>query len=136
MRGRRGDARTDVYALGTLLYEMLTGRLPWEAPSTLALLRAKRSRDATPPRAHCSSLDPALEAVLLRALSRDPLDLQASAAEFLADLDDPSAMPARRQMTRRSPAPGRAISLLIAAAVVIPALAWLLRRRQSSSGRP
>jgi serine/threonine-protein kinase len=102
IRGHRGDARTDVYALGVLLYELLTGHLPWEGKDLAQLLRAKRKSDATPPSAHWPGIDPALEAVVLRAISRDPADRQADAAELVADLRHPSAMEVRPRV-RRNP---------------------------------
>ena len=47
--GRRGDARTDVYAVGTMLYEMLTKNLPFQSNNANALLRAKANEDPKPP---------------------------------------------------------------------------------------
>ena len=89
IQGRRGDARTDVYALGTILYEMVTGHLPFDAPDALSMMHAKTHRDATPARQHLPDLDPGLEAVLSLALARDRRDRYANARELLADLDEP-----------------------------------------------
>ncbi len=94
IRGRRGDARTDVYALGTLLYELLTGHLPFEGLEVGALLELKRHGEPTPPSAHRPDLDPRLEAIVLRALATDPRDRYAGAAELLDDLRAPPAVPA------------------------------------------
>ena len=94
--GRRGDARTDVYAVGTMLYEMLTGNLPFSSANPHALLRAKANEDPTAAellRAHASI--PALEAIILRAIERAPRDRYPSAAELLADLRDPGGRAAR-----------------------------------------
>ncbi|MGZ6142226.1 MAG: serine/threonine-protein kinase [Myxococcales bacterium] len=118
IRGGRGDARTDVHALGMLLYELLTGRLPWEAPDLVALLRAKRRIDATPPSAYSPGLDRALEAVVLRAIARDPADRQTDAAALLGDLQNPSAMVARPARRHRL-APRRAISFFAAGTLVV-----------------
>jgi len=108
IRGRRGDARTDVYALGTLLYEMLTGHLPHEAGDAGVVLESKLHGEPPPPSVHLPGLDPALESIVRRAIARDPRDRYAGAAELLRDLRCPSAAslgplpPARRsRLTRR-----------------------------------
>jgi serine/threonine-protein kinase len=89
--GRRGDARTDVYAVGTLLYEMLTGNLPYANTNPHALMRAKTNEEPRPPSYHLPSIDPAVEAIILRAIARSPRDRYQTAAELLADLRDPAA---------------------------------------------
>jgi|SRR5579863_3424036 len=86
--GRRGDARTDIYALGTILYEMLTGHLPFEAPNVYGMMRAKTNQDPRPPTQYIPDLDPRLEEIVLRAIERNPKDRYPSAAAMLADLSD------------------------------------------------
>jgi serine/threonine-protein kinase len=93
--GRRGDERTDVYAVGTMLYEMLTGNLPHAAANPHALMRAKTHDDPRPPSYHLPSIDPALETIILRAIARAPRDRHATVAELLAHLRDPQAAPPR-----------------------------------------
>ena len=95
IRGRRGDSRTDVYGLGTVLYELLTGRLPYEAPNAAALLHAKTRRGPASLRQHRRDLSPAVEAVVLRAIARDPRDRYPGADEMGADLENPSSARAR-----------------------------------------
>ena len=95
IRGRRGDPRTDVYAAGMLLYEMLTCNLPYESPSPRMLLRAKTSEEPRPPSYYVPGFDPHLEAIILKAIEVSPRDRYASAAALLADLKDPSAVPLR-----------------------------------------
>ncbi|MFL5308764.1 MAG: serine/threonine-protein kinase, partial [Polyangia bacterium] len=70
--GRRGDARTDVYAVGTLLYEMLTKNLPFNSTNATALLRAKANEDPRPPSYYEPKIDPALEAIVMRSIQRAP----------------------------------------------------------------
>jgi len=97
--GRRGDARTDVYSLGTILFEMLTRHLPHSAPNPHSLIRAKTSEEPRPPSYFVPAIDPALEAVILKAIQRAPRDRYQTMAEFLADLQEPT----------RALEPGRAV---------------------------
>ncbi len=95
IKGRRGGPRTDVYALGTVLYEMLTCHLPFESANPRALLQSKSDEDPLPPSYHVPGFDPSLEAIILKAVERDPRHRYASAEELLADLKNPSAVPPR-----------------------------------------
>ncbi len=89
--GRRGDARTDIYAVGTMLYEMLTKNLPFAVANANALLRAKANEDPRPPSYYEPQIDPALEAIIMRSIQRAPRDRYDTAEELLADLRDPQA---------------------------------------------
>jgi eukaryotic-like serine/threonine-protein kinase len=143
IRGRRGDPRTDVYAVGLMLYEMLTGHLPWESSNPRALLRAKTSEEPRPPTYYVPSFDPSLEAIILKAISRDPRDRYASAHALLKDLENPSAVPPRDPT---APAPrhplrvSRRVALAVAAAAILSglgALVWLTARsRPAPPPRP
>lgn len=99
--GRRGDARTDIYALGTILYEMLTGNLPFSGESALAVMRAKTDGEARPLTYFVPDIDPHLEAIVLKAIERLPRDRYQSAAELLQDLRNPAAVPLRDPARRR-----------------------------------
>jgi eukaryotic-like serine/threonine-protein kinase len=119
--GRRGDARTDVYAVGTMLYEMLTKNLPFQSANANALLRLKANEDPGPPSYFVPDIDPAVEAIILRAIQRAPRDRYPGAVELLADLRDPAAAlqrapdvprPARRRSMRLLRQMGKAAIVL------------------------
>jgi eukaryotic-like serine/threonine-protein kinase len=101
--GRRGDVRTDVYSLGTILYEMLTGHLPYSGPNVYNVMRAKTSEDPQPPTAYKLDLDPRLEEIVLHAIERNPRDRYASAAAMLEDLRDPSRVVPKGRAQRLHP---------------------------------
>lgn len=91
IRGRRGDTRTDVYALGTLLYEMLSGHLPFEAPDSYSLMHAKTHGAPRRLREVCPEVSPEIDAIVMKAIARDPRDRYACVDTFSVDLLDPHA---------------------------------------------
>jgi PAS domain S-box-containing protein len=78
----RIDRRTDVYGLGAILYEILTGVPPFTGHSTEEVLRQVREAEPVPPRQRWPEVPPALEALCLRALAKRPEDRPAAAAEL------------------------------------------------------
>jgi eukaryotic-like serine/threonine-protein kinase len=140
--GRRGDARTDVYAVGMLLYEMVSGHLPFENPNPQAALRAKMTEDPRPPSYFVPTLDPALEAIILKAISRAPRERHDTAAELLSDLLDPAAAALRAPETERGRGPARPLRRMVVPVAVVSvllglaALVWLSQRPAGSSSAP
>jgi serine/threonine-protein kinase len=124
VRGKRGDARSDVYALGVMLYEMLTGSVPFSGPNPFAVMNDRLLNQPVPPRQLDASITPQMQEILYRALEREPKNRYASAREMAHDLahQDEVGVAARpeeaRWEERQSPEKRRA--LMIGALVLIP----------------
>ena len=87
MKGKRGDARSDLYAVGVMLYEMLSGKTPFSGPSPLAVMNDRLINHPLPPREAEPSISPQLQEVLYRALEREPKNRYPSAHSFAHDLE-------------------------------------------------
>ncbi len=80
---RAAVPESDIYSLGGILYEMVTGRLPFEAESSISLALKHISEEPTPPRQYVPTLPPAIESVMLRALAKEPSARFATAQEMV-----------------------------------------------------
>ncbi|MBN1966458.1 MAG: protein kinase [Anaerolineae bacterium] len=85
-QGAAVDTRTDIYALGILLYELMTGSVPFHADTPLALLFKHVTQSPPAPRAQCPDLDPAIEKVILKALAKQPDDRYQTAGAMVEAL--------------------------------------------------
>jgi hypothetical protein len=86
--GEIGDMRSDVYALGVMLYELTTGTLPFHADTLMGLLYKHISEPLPPPRSVNPDLPPAIEQIVQKTLAKDPDERYASAQALLAALDE------------------------------------------------
>jgi eukaryotic-like serine/threonine-protein kinase len=86
VKGKRGDGRSDVYALGVILYEMLTAKTPFQGPNPFAIMNDRLLNNPIPPREVDPSISPQLQEVIYRALERDPKNRYANAHELALDL--------------------------------------------------
>ena len=122
---------SDLYAVGVVLYELLTGSVPFEGESAVSIALKQVSVEATPPSDRNPEVGPALDAVVMRSLAKDPLARFASADEFIAAL----------QQARQGIAPSPAFNgnpptatRDAAAALVVPALPPGEEERASPDG--
>ena len=84
--GKAIDGSTDIYSLGVVLYEMLTGRVPYEADTPIAVALKHVKDKLIPPTRYNPSIPPLLESVVMKALQKKPTDRYRSVSEMIGDL--------------------------------------------------
>ena len=92
VKGSRGDERTDIYSLGTILYEMATGEPPFGGDSPYVIMNARVTGDPQAPRKINLKLTPVLEEIILHAMERDPKRRYQSALEMRPELENYEAV--------------------------------------------
>jgi serine/threonine-protein kinase len=130
VKGHRGDQRSDIYSLGAMLYEMLTGQPPFTGANALVVLNERVLSDAKPARELNPEVSTQLEEILFRALERDPRNRYATAAEMAWELEHQELVGvdenARRPSLRARMGLSGAKLALYAGIALIPILLFLM----------
>jgi serine/threonine-protein kinase len=154
-QGFEVTAVSDLYSIGVILYEALTGRVPFEADSTVAIAMKQVSQTPQLPSSINPAVSPALDAVVMRALEKDPGHRFQSAAAFIAALDaalespgapgggtaafaalPPAAAELQEERELEEERRRGALWILLAVAVLLGALIGLALTRDTSTGVP
>ncbi len=123
VKGKRGDGRSDIYALGVMLYEMLTGKTPFTGPNPFAIMNDRLMNNPMPPRELNGEISPELQETIYRAMEREPQNRYTTANEFAWDLEHLDQVgvedrPELRNWKQRKTAWGRRTLLYVGLALI------------------
>jgi len=138
VKGKRGDQRSDVYSLGIMFYEMLTGKVPFTGPNPFVIMNERLLNNPIPPREVNPQISPQLQEIIYRALERDPNKRYPNAHEFALDLEHPEKVGVadraelKNWQQRRSPLMRRILFYIMLALipVVVFGLMLLIARQK------
>ncbi len=136
VKGKRGDARSDIYALGVMLYEMLTGKVPFTGANAFIIMNDRLLNNPIPPREIDPEISLQLQEIIYRALERDPNKRYPNAHEFAWDLQhqDQVGVAERPELSdwkkRREPVTRKIlfyVMLALIPVVIFSLLLWVAR---------
>ena len=111
IQGGRGDSRTDIYALGMILYEHLAGRLPYDGDNPLSVMNQHVTAKPPPLHRFRKDVPPALEETIMKAIRRKPADRWPTMAALIDALEHPENMDAAALREEREAEPGDSAGL-------------------------